>query len=99
MHKIFGNKSKTLVELKSACFNIPSFLTYDCSEKFEEVERQTRLTYQPKQLLAIRSSSTLEDNKEKSYAGAFITELGIQLDDLKQSWIKVKDSLPIGNEG
>ena len=99
MHKNIGNKAKALVELKSAGFNIPSFLSFDCSEKFEEVERQTRLTYQPKQLLAIRSSSTLEDKKEKSYAGAFMTELGIQLDDLKESWIKVKDSLPVGNEG
>ena len=94
-----GNKAKTLVELRSAGFNIPRFLSFDCSEKLEEVERQVRLTYHPHQLLAIRSSSALEDTKEQSFAGAFTTELAIRFDALRESWIKVKESLPAGHAG
>ena len=94
-----GNKARTLVELRSAGFNIPRFLSFDSSEKLEEVKRQVRSTYHPQQLLAIRSSSTLEDTKEQSFAGAFTTELAIRFDAIKQSWIKVKESLPAGHEG
>ena len=94
-----GNKAKTLVELRSAGFNIPRFLSFDCSEKLEEVERQVRSTYHPHQLLAKRSSSALEDTKEQSFAGAFTTELAIPFDALRESWIKVKESLPAGHEG
>ena len=51
-----GNKARTLVELRSAGFNIPRFLSFDCSEKLEEVERQVRSTHHPQQHHSTSSS-------------------------------------------
>ena len=71
MHKAIGNKAVSIDDLRSSGFNIPLFLSLDSNTSFDDVQTVVNDKFKPGAILAIRSSSVLEDGKEKSFAGAF----------------------------
>ena len=97
MHKAIGNKAVSIDDLRSSGFNIPLFLSLDSNTSFDDVQTVVNDKFKPGAILAIRSSSVLEDGKEKSFAGAFHTELGVTIAGLKEAWHNVKESLPFSS--
>ena len=98
MHKAIGNKAVVLKRLKSAGFNVPLFFSINQNTSFDEVCDKVKAIFEPDTLLAIRSSSELEDGNKKSYAGAFHTEIAIRVDELEEGLTNVKNALPSGGE-
>jgi len=97
MHKAIGNKAISIDDLRSSGFNIPLFLSLESNTSFDDVQTVVNDKFKPGSILAIRSSSVLEDGKEKSFAGAFHTELGVTIAGLKEAWHNVRESLPFSS--
>ena len=98
MLKPIGNKAIFLSNLRSSGFNIPLFLSFDSETSFDHVKVAVLEKFKANTILAVRSSSILEDGKEQSFAGAFRTDLGIGISELEQAWGNVKRSLPLKNQ-
>ena len=98
MLKPIGNKAIFLSNLRSSGFNIPLFLSFDSETSFDHVKVAVLEKFKANTILAVRSSSILEDGKEQSFAGAFRTDLGIGISELEQAWGNVKRSLPFKNQ-
>ena len=79
MFKPIGNKAISLNDLRSSGFNIPFFLSFDSKTSFEQVRALVSEKFKENAILAVRSSSILEDGNEQSFAGAFRTDLGIKI--------------------
>ena len=92
MHKEIGNKAIALNKLKSIGFKVPKFLSFKSDISINTVLKVVRDSFPENSILAVRSSSGLEDGKDKSFAGAFHTELGVKIKDLEIAWNKVKKS-------
>ena len=98
MFKPIGNKAISLNYLRSSGFNIPFFLSFDSKTSFKHVKALVSEKFKENAILAVRSSSTMEDGNEQSFAGAFRTDLGIKISELEHAWKNVKKSLPLKNQ-
>ena len=98
MFKPIGNKAISLNDLSSSGFNIPFFLSFNSKTSFEHVRALVSEKFKENTILAVRSSSILEDGNEQSFAGAFRTDLGIKISELEHAWKNVKKSLPLKNQ-
>ena len=98
MFKPIGNKAIYLHDLRSSGFNIPLFLSLDSKTSFDHVKTLVHKKFKANAILAVRSSSVLEDGNEQSFAGAFRTDLGVKISELEQAWENVKQSLPFKNQ-
>ena len=98
MFKPIGNKAISLNDLRASGFNIPFFLSFDSKTSFKHVRALVSEKFKENAILAVRSSSTMEDGNEQSFAGAFRTDLGIKISELEHAWKNVKKSLPLKNQ-
>ena len=98
MFKPIGNKAISLYDLRSSGFNIPLFLSLDSKTSFDHVKTLVHKKFKANAILAVRSSSVLEDGNAQSFAGAFRTDLGVKISELEQAWRNVKKSLPFKNQ-
>ncbi len=96
----FGGKADGLISLYNKGFRVPSFYVVPSytiqniiSEKhtIEALCNEWIKNVHPEQesLWAVRSSAEVEDGKNKSYAGIFITEVNCKLDELETAFEKV----------
>lgn len=86
--KSSGPKAENLQRLLEAGFNVPRFYTVpggDINEEKSKAEFDNWMTKYNIASVAIRSSSTQEDLREKSYAGQFRTLLGVESEEFIKS--------------
>lgn len=93
--KLVGGKALNLVELKKAGFAVPHALvvTTEADEKMDKVLEEEiflKLASLKSEKFAVRSSATVEDAKEASFAGQFESFLGVGKENLieavKKCW-------------
>ena len=95
--EIVGGKANNLSILKSKGFNVPHgwvITTNFCDNKTDKIwqDIQTSINLNPNKLYAVRSSATVEDQKEHSFAGQFATYLNVKTDKIKDKVIAVINS-------
>lgn len=89
-----GNKSANLKLLESAKFRVPPLIDVPATSITQvELEKIVSEKFSKEMLFAVRSSASVEDGSDKSYAGHFCSELGVAFHSLFQSYQKVSDSL------
>lgn len=81
-------KSENLIKLKSAGFKVPKFIIIqNLGNKDEFILRDINgkhidLSFSDKSLFAVRSSCSVEDGEEVSFAGQFETKLNVEKDNI-----------------
>lgn len=85
--KIVGGKAKNLKVLQDVGLRVPDFNVIGPDELFDPSN------YDKDKRYAVRSSATLEDGKQHSFAGQFETYLGIRGDELESYVEKVRASV------
>ncbi|MGC8495755.1 MAG: PEP/pyruvate-binding domain-containing protein [Candidatus Micrarchaeia archaeon] len=91
--KIVGGKAFSLLTLYNARFNVPPFLviTTKAIKQFKNRTARKGLISEIKKWyktviktgkVAVRSSATVEDSRESSFAGQFKTVLNVDIDDI-----------------
>lgn len=94
-----GNKSQNLKTLASVGFRVPKLIDVETSVLGQnELEALVKEEFGDTLLFAVRSSASVEDSADKSYAGHFCTELGIPFNQLYKAYLNVSESLT-GFEG
>ena len=89
-----GNKSHNLKLLSSAGFRVPEFIELSKSILTKkELEKIVLEKFNSNTFFAVRSSASVEDGLNKSYAGHFCTELGVSFSQLFDAYEKVSNSL------
>lgn len=89
----FSSKGKSLLILKEAGFEVPSFVVLRESECAQaNLQRVLREYFPGIRLFAVRSSSAGEDGKERSFAGAFYSALGVSKENVPEECEKVISS-------
>jgi pyruvate,water dikinase len=75
-----GNKAKNLQILKEAGFNVPNFVVLppDYEGNPRKIRNLLDKFVKPDRRYAVRSSGTLEDTAELSFAGQYYTELNVK---------------------
>ena len=92
-----GNKAKGLTRLRDAGFPGLPFISLHARDLL--VDQKLDLKAIASQLghpdrFAVRSSSATEDTEETAAAGAFLTLLGVTLEELPAACLRVAQSLP-----
>lgn len=92
-----GNKAKGLTRLRDAGFPGLPFISLHARDLL--VDQKLDLKAIASQLghpdrFAVRSSSATEDTEETAAAGAFLTLLGVKLEELPAACLRVAQSLP-----
>ena len=89
---IFGVKAANLGFLLSEKFNVPSGIAIGMKDKDDYDIEEIKQHLKQNKLYSVRSSSTIEDSEDYSFAGQFETVLGVNFNRLEESIIKVFDS-------
>ncbi len=89
-----GSKSENLKLLQSAGFQVPPFFDVptSCLNK-RELEEMAAKKLGTKALFAVRSSASVEDGKDKSFAGHFCSVVGVSFNEVFDAFSKVSESL------
>lgn len=94
-----GSKSQNLKSLASAGFRVPIFIDVEPAVLRQgDLEALVQKELGSTLLFAVRSSASVEDGADKSYAGHFHTELGVSFNQVFKAYLKVSASLT-GFEG
>ena len=90
----FGNKAANLAVALQAGLPVPEGVAISVTATSGEIERQVRTGLaRISGPYAVRSSSTVEDSVDKSYAGMFVTILGVTaISEVPRSVQRVRDS-------
>ncbi len=89
-----GNKAQNLEKLEDLGFRVPKFTSLSASSSEAALRSVITEHFDESALLAVRSSARIEDSEEKSFAGAFHTELGLSISEAWNAFEKVRDSMP-----
>lgn len=90
----FGGKAYGLNELQKAGLKVPEYLVFHFGERAASALELVKEKFDPNDLLAIRSSAAGEDSAEQSMAGAFHTELMVDVAHFDEAWSQVLKALP-----
>lgn len=104
-----GGKAKGLLFLHQNGFKVPTFYLLDYStiktiqtdtENLSSIVDQWKASYsiEANQLWAVRSSTAMEDGKEKSFAGQFVTRINVKTTDLNRAIFDVLNSYSIQSD-
>lgn len=93
----FGNKTLSLVKLKANNFNVPDFIALDVNTTSEIMKNSELAKIIQNEIsesfnynsYAVRSSGLIEDSKEQSLAGQFLTKLDVAQTQLADTIIEV----------
>lgn len=77
-----GIKSKNLFIMKDKGINIPDFFCIDDKWKEDEVKDFIKFQFKNTKLFSVRSSSSVEDGINASFAGQFSTYLSVEKDKI-----------------
>ena len=95
-----GGKAESLIKLKEAGFQIPSFIILNQTEcNSENIQKILKENFPQIHLFAVRSSFDGEDGKDKSFAGYFYTALGVSRENIEKECKKVISSYKGGQGG
>ena len=86
---IFGSKAANLGYLLSKGFNVPYGIVIGMKNKNDYDIDEIKKYLKQDKLYSVRSSSTIEDGEDYSFAGQFETVLGVSIDKLEENINKV----------
>ncbi|MEA3424583.1 MAG: PEP/pyruvate-binding domain-containing protein [Bacillota bacterium] len=89
---IFGGKAANLGFLLSKKFNVPGGVAIGMKDREDYDIKEIKKHLKQDKLYSVRSSSTIEDSEDYSFAGQFETVLGVNYNKLEESIVKVFDS-------
>ena len=87
-----GAKANNLDTLIDNGFNVPAFVVIHSQPPQADLDTLIELTFADVEYFAVRSSADVEDGADKSFAGYFYTELGVEKNQIVNAVEKVFSS-------
>lgn len=84
-----GGKAQSLQKLIKAGFKVPPFFVCDASWNKEKILQTIDIQLTKTSYFAVRSSATVEDGEQKSYAGHFYSAIAVKKDGVADEVKKV----------
>lgn len=90
-----GGKALNLVKMVEAGFNVPDGFVISFNEDLQKLTKRIKSEFDRLEVkyVAVRSSATVEDSSDASFAGQFDTYLGVKKDELIEKITSCRNSV------